>query len=261
MNDPSAYSKSCQEQPVCVRGLGAVRKWPTKSGSSSFRTKRGRDETIEVFKRLNATKYSLLDIEVNNAIYAGALKKYADRIATLPFFEAHSVFNSQDLKRMGDLRYALTVVITLILGYFNRDDAFGDLLERYNDDFPLESEIDDRILEVLAFIEECGFGHNSRVWRKADLLTLIAELDQALSIKCLELQPSVTVANLEGFYDRIDANAVDLSGTAAVYYKAALQASNDRLNRVRRGVVIAGVLRGAPETEIMGDIQSSGLLQ
>ena len=43
--------KAFLQYDVAVRDLGNV----------------GRDEIIEVFKRLNATKYSLLDIEVNNA--------------------------------------------------------------------------------------------------------------------------------------------------------------------------------------------------
>ena len=115
-----ADKKSFLQYDVAVRDLGSV----------------GREEIIEVFQRLNATKYSLLDIEVNNAVYAGAVKRYAERLAEDRFFEEHAVFNAQDLKRMGDLRYALTIIITCISGYFNRDDGFEALLERYNDDFP-----------------------------------------------------------------------------------------------------------------------------
>jgi hypothetical protein len=228
---------------VAVRDLGNV----------------SREEIIEVFQRLNATKYSLLDIEVNNAVYAGALKKYAELLAADPFFEQHRVFNSLDLKRMGDLRYALTIVITLISGYFNRDDAFEDLLNRYNDDFPLESAIDARIKNILSFIEECGFTPRSRVWRKADLFTLIVELDRALAADA-GLQPSKTVENVERFYSKIDTTGVDLSGVAAIYYKAALQASNDRINRVRRGVVLEGILREYPETTILEDLETQRLL-
>ena len=166
---PEQEKKDFLQYDVAVRDLGNI----------------GRNEIIEVFKRLNATKYSLLDIEVNNAVYAGALKRYAERLAADPFFENHAVFNALDLKRMGDLRYALTIAITLISGYFNRDDEFGALLERYNDDFPLEDAIDFRIHGVLSFIDECAFERSSRVWRKADLFTLIVELDQAMSYSAL----------------------------------------------------------------------------
>jgi hypothetical protein len=234
--------KGFLQYDVAVRDLGSI----------------DRDEIIEVFSRLNATKYSLLDIEVNNAVYAGALKKYAERLAGDRFFEEHSVFNALDLKRMGDLRYALTIVITLMSGYFNRDDEFGTLLERYNDDFPAEVEVDNRVRGVMSFIDECAFGPKSRVWRKADLFTLMVELDQALSLDST-LQPSTVVADLEAFYGRIDTSSVSQSDVAAIYYKAALQASNDRINRIRRGVVISGVLRRLPEAEILKELKVQGL--
>ena len=67
-NDKKAFL----QYDVAVRDLGNV----------------GRDEIIEVFKRLNATQYSLLDIEVNNAVYAGALKKYSERLAAEPFLKS-----------------------------------------------------------------------------------------------------------------------------------------------------------------------------
>jgi hypothetical protein len=234
--------KDFLQYDVAVRDLGSV----------------GQAEIIEVFQRLNATKYSLLDIEVNNAVYAGALKKYAERIASDPFFETHGVFNAQDLKRMGDLRYALTIVITLIGGYFNRDDGFGDLLERYNDDFPLEAEVDARVRRVFAFIEECNFGPKSRAWRKADLLTLVVELDHVFS-SGFQLQPMAAVERLENFYAQIDDRGLDIVGASSIYYKAALQASNDRINRIRRGVVLFGVLRGKAEDEILRDLVAQSL--
>jgi hypothetical protein len=236
--------KAFLQYDVAVRDLGAIT----------------RDETIEVFRRLNATKYSLLDIEVNNAVYTGALKQAAERLADSSFFVEHSIFNALDLKRMGDLRYALTIIITFIAGYFNRDDEFGPLLERFNDDFPLESQINGRVSRTLNFIEECGFSPKSRVWRKADLFTLIVELDQALLANTLNLQPSIVVKNLEDFYQSINTNSVNTSDVPAIYYKAALQASNDKINRVRRGLIIGAILNQKPEVEILAQLQNQGLV-
>ena len=104
-----AAKRAFLQYDVAVRDLGSIH----------------RDEIVEVFRRINATKYSLLDIEVNNAVYAGELKKFAENLANDPFFIENDVFNVRDFKRMGDLRSALTIVITLLRGYFNRDDAFG----------------------------------------------------------------------------------------------------------------------------------------
>jgi hypothetical protein len=239
-----AEKKAFLQYDVAVRDLGNV----------------DHAEIVEVFKRLNATQYSLLDIEVNNAVYAGALKKYAERLAENPFFEQHQVFNAADLKRMGDLRYTLSIIITLIGGYFNRDDEFETLLSRFNDDFPLEGEIDERVQRVLDFIDECGFGPKSRVWRKADLFTLIVELDHAFTVKQLALQLAPIVESLENFYKRIDNTSDNFSGVPAIYYKAALQASNDRLNRVRRGLIIAGVLLGTTDDSILLQLKLQGLI-
>ncbi|MBK7927773.1 MAG: hypothetical protein IPJ98_09850 [Bryobacterales bacterium] len=165
------------------------------------------------------------------------------------------MFNALDLKRMGDLRYALTIIITMMSGYFNRDDAFGDFLERYNDDFPHEPEIDLRITRTLEFIDECGFQSKSRVWRKADLFSFIVELDNVLMLKEVVVQPSHVLDRIDSFYSRIDTSG-DMVGLPAIYYKAALQASNDRANRVRRGTILFGVLKGQSDDQILASLDN-----
>ncbi|WP_290791834.1 DUF262 domain-containing protein [Flavihumibacter sp. UBA7668] len=228
---------------VAVRDLGAVSK----------------DLVIEVFKRLNATKYSLHDIEISNAVYAGELKKFAENVASNKFFENHSVFNAADYKRMGDLRYCLTVISTLLIGYFNRDEVFEELLDRFNDDFLAKEEIMNRLENVFEFVEECGFESNSRVWKKADLFTLLVEVDIALNLHKIALQPSDAIESLEAFFSGISSQKGDLTFAQSIYYKAALQATNDRLNRVRRGVIVAGLLRRQSSEEIELTIKDAGL--
>ncbi len=228
---------------VAVRDLGALT----------------RDEVIEVFKRLNATKYSLLEIEVNNALYAGALKRYCEVVAGDEFFERHSIFRANDFKRMGDLRYALAVVGTMINGYFNRDDEFESLLSRYNDDFPGQQDINWRLRRCFDFIDECGFDPRSRVWKKGDLFTLIVEVDNLLNTERKNLEPSDVVARLEIFYGQVDSVGLDGDSIHSAYYKAALQASNDRINRIRRGVIIGGVLAGKNDLEIHDELRVNGL--
>ena len=227
---------------VAVRDLGTVSK----------------DEVIEVFKRLNATKYSLLDIEISNAVYAGVLKKFAETFANSDFFQRHSIFNVTDYKRMGDLRYCLTIITTLLAGYFNRDDIFEELLDRYNDDFPLEQEINIRLQNVLSFIDECGFDDKSRIWRKADLFTFVVELDNALNVKSLMLQPSEILKSIQDFFSGIDTKLYESSLVHAVYYKAALQATNDKINRIRRGFIIGSLLEGKSLAKIEEEIIENG---
>lgn len=236
--------KAFLQYDIAVRDLGAVSK----------------DEIIEAFKRLNATKYSLLDIEVSNAVYAGTLKKFSEKVAENEFFKRHNTFTASDYKRMGDLRYVLTIIGTMLSGYFNRDDAFDVLLDSYNDDFPVQVEIENRLNNTLMFIDECGFSDHSRVWKKADLFTLIIELDQSLHIKNISLQPSEVVDVLAKFYNDADAGNVDGNDAVSIYYKAALQASNDRINRVRRGVIIEKLLEKLNREDIVGVLTQQTLI-
>ena len=228
---------------VAVRDLGSV----------------SREEIVEVFQRLNATKYSLLDIEINNAVYTGELKQFAERIAENPFFTDNGVFNARDFKRMGDLRYALTVIINYIQGYFNRDDAFAESLDRYNDEFPLKETITVRLQKTFDLVSECGFDRKCRIWKKADLFTLLIELD-ALSISGAVMpQPSELLERLTGFYDSIDSGSVAAGSVSGIYYKAAVQATNDKVNRLRRACIISGIIRGLPQEQILAELQGSGL--
>ena len=228
---------------VSVRDLGAI----------------DRDLIIEVFRRINATKYSLLDIEINNAVYAGALKKFAEQIVDSEFFKQHYVFSAADLKRMGDLRFGVLIIGTMIQGYFNRDDAFENLLDRYNDDFPLSIQIHERLTNVFSFINECNFDAKSRIWRKADLFTAIIEFDRAINMQRYSLLPSETVDRLERFFGKVDYSSLDAAELSSLYHKAALQASNDRVNRVRRGIIFEGIIYGRNHTKIISDLEGAGL--
>lgn len=236
--------RSFLQYDVAVRDLGSVH----------------RDELVEVFRRINATKYSLLDIEVNNAVYMGDLKQFAERLAAHPFFIENGVFNAQDFKRMGDLRYALALVITFLRGYFNRDDAFGELLDRFNDEFPLAEEIEQRLMRCFDLIMECGFEPRSRIWKKADLFTVIVELDLLFRSDVPMPQPSDLLTLLTTFYNRIEAATIGTGDVPGVYYKAAIQATNDKVNRLRRAAVIGGILRRRSDEEIIDALRQDGLM-
>lgn len=201
------------------------------------------EDIIEVFKRINATKYSLNDIEINNAIYTGELMRLAEGLTTHQFFEEHRIFTPTDLKRMGDTRFLLQVIITMLGGYFNRDDSFDEFLSAYNDSFEKRNEIVNRLIRVFNFIDECGFPNRGRIWKKSDFFTILVEIDRAFE-QGLALQPATVLNGLQNFYAEVDADGLDSTSPAvAVYYKAAVQASNDRGNRIRRGDIVSDVLR------------------
>lgn len=215
-------------------------------------------EIIEVFKRINSTKYPLNEVEVNNAVYAGELMRLASGFAEHEFFDVHKVFRAGDIKRMGDVRFLLQVIITMLAGYFNRDDLFEQFLSDFNDHFPKREEIAQRLLTTMSFIEECGFTQKSRIWKKSDLFTAFVELDFAIGNRSIP-SPSEALERIESFYRSVEEDggmeSTDLA--TAIYAKASIQASNDRANRARRGVIFSAVLLNRNPLEALVD---SGLI-
>jgi hypothetical protein len=220
---------------VAVRDLGSVRP----------------DEIIEVFRRINSTKYALNEVEVNNAVYTGELMRLASAFAEHEFFDSHKVFRASDIKRMGDVRFNLQVIITMIGGYFNRDDLFEQFLSDYNDHFPQRDEIAHRLTSVFEYIEECGFSNRSRIWKKSDLFAVLVQIDIALCGNTAP-SPSDSLKRLETFYEQVDREGMESSSPSiSIYAKASLQASNDRRNRIRRGAIIEAVISGRDPNDVL----------
>lgn len=213
---------------VVVRDLGSI----------------GIKEIKEIFQRINSTNYALNAMEISNARFEGALKSFAEKLAQHPFFEKHAFFTTTELRRMLDLRYLLTIVITMMSSYFNRDDEMELYLQNFNDEFDDAESIGNRLSRVLDFIDLCEFPDKCRVWKKSDMFTLVIELDRQINRHKRELDVNTVKANLMPFYDLIDRieEIVDPDPLLGQYHKASLQATNDRANRVRRGELIRMIL-------------------
>ncbi len=199
-----------------------------------------------MFRRINSTKYSLNEIEVNNAVYAGELMRLASGFAEHDFFDNNKVFRATDIKRMGDVKFVLQLIITMISGYFNRDELFEEYLSKFNDQFPDRDEIAARLSKLFSYVEDCGFGSRSRFWKRSDLFTALVEIDRLICDAGTTVPtPTITFERLNNFYSEVDSRGLDAREVAVqVYAKASIQASNDRLNRARRGAVIHSVLLG-----------------
>ena len=203
------------------------------------------EEIREVFQRINSTKYSLNAMEIHNSRFDGALKKYAEELSQHNFFSDNNIFRTNDIRRMGDLTFCLTIIITVMSGYFHRDDLLEEFLRNYNEEFPYSDDLSSSFDLVFDFIRRCRFGTKSRVWRKADLLTLIVEVYNSIMRTDGNLMVSRVSKALRNFYSSVDAVRQDettADETASIYYKAALQATNDRVNRIRRGDIISNII-------------------
>ena len=84
------------------------------------------------------------------------------------------------------------------------------------------------------------------MWQKADIFTLLVELYKLIFDEGIELSAKSTARRLKQFYTRVDNFQPDADGSnrseIARYHRAALQASNDRSNRVVRGEIISALM-------------------
>jgi hypothetical protein len=197
-----------------------------------------------VFQRINATRYALNAMEIHNSRFEGEFKAFGEQFAQRPFFENHRVFSATEIRRMQDVRFALTLGATALSTYFNRDDELEDYLRRYNDEFPPRADLERELDLVLEFIDTMSFAPTSRLWKKADLFTLAIELHVVLYKRQKPITATGVTPSLADFYSRVD--NVELRGdpdsSPSRYYKAALQATNDRSSRVARGEILRAVL-------------------
>lgn len=205
--------------------------------------KKSIEEIKEVFTRINSTKYSLNAMEIHNARFDGEFKQFGEKVVDHQFFDDHRIFNTNDMRRMGDLLFCTTIIITIMSTYFNRDDDIEEYLRKYNDEFPESTEIYNELSKVFEFLNLCNFNTKSRVWKKADLFTLIVELYKLIIKEQIELKPDDICLKLSTFYQMVDNPDDKNNEFVKNYYKATIQATNDRSSRILRGSIIEKLLK------------------
>jgi hypothetical protein len=202
-------------------------------------------EIKEIFRRINSTSYSLNEMEVNNAIYQGEFRQCAQQIADEEFFQKHGIFNSREMRRMADVSYVITLMISMMESYPNRDDQHEEYLKTYNEAFADASAIRNRAAKTLNFIEKLELPAKSRAWKKADFLVLFTELDRLLGQKAAAL-PKAVSKRLNDFYSKVDqrskSDKPSLDSNVEEYFKTTLQATNDRHNRIQRAKAVRSCL-------------------
>ncbi len=143
-----------------------------------------------MFRRINSTSYSLNAMEIDNARYDGEFKALADEFAQAPIFEEAKFFSPTEIRRMLDMRFVLSLMVTMMSQYFNRDEEIEPYLKRYNDEFPDCDAVRQRFAKVTSFVRDCQLEPSSRFWKKADFFTAFVELDYLLNIKKIRLDPA-----------------------------------------------------------------------
>ena len=189
-------------------------------------------------------------MEKNNARYDGEIKQFAEELSENSFFEKHRIFSTTDIRRMRDVSFALSVVITVMSTYFSLENEFEDYLRQYNDEFEEEQTLKIDFQKVFHFIDKCDLPEKSRVWRKSDLFTLIIEIHRALFREEINIEPVEIGKRLLRFYElvnksaRADEEFATEHHKIVEYYNAAIQGTNNRTNRIKRGKIIQDVING-----------------
>ena len=212
-------------------------------------------EIIKVFQQINSVNYALNAMEHHNARYDGEIKQFAEKLAKHAFFKNRLVFYINEVRRMGDIRFMLSLIITVMSTYFSQDREHESYLIHYNNEFEEKQTLESQFEIVFKFIDECDLPENSRAWKKSDLFTLLVEIHRAL-FKTEKKYKSVEVGKqLQRFYDLVDKSArtdEDFgieNDRLQEYYKAAIQGTQSRSNRIRRGKIIQDVINGDFEFE------------
>lgn len=230
----------------------------------------GEINIIEVFKRINSTNYPLNSNEILNAEFGGGefasfCKQLTDK-DYLPsevetgvlinqdlkksvnaFFEENKVFSDNDIKRMFDSQYIMLLSATILEGkYFGRSTRINHYLEKYNDEFLNYQDIFEKLNNSIAIIEKLKFLSSSYWFNKANLFTLIIELNDTkqdeldlnlLEIKLIDLENKVDV-----YYNGDEEDIKILTADETKYFEVARQGSHELAAREHRGNVIKNLI-------------------
>ncbi len=207
-------------------------------------------EIIKVFQQINSVNYALNAMEHHNARYDGEIKQFAEKLAKHPFFKNRLVFYINDIRRMGDVRFMLSLIITVMSTYFNLDREHESYLNHYNNEFEEKGKLESQFEEVFQFIDKCDLPEDSRAWKKSDLFTLLVEIHRTLFKEKTKIEAVDVGKRLLRFYDFVNQSAkadeelATENSRILEYYKAAIQGTNSRSNRIRRGEIIQAVING-----------------
>ena len=136
------------------------------------------DETMkEIFRRINLTKFNVLDIEIHNAVYNGQFIQTAKDILNNIDLGEFNVFSDSEFTRMADLHFILLIMATLENGgYFARDKEIETYIAQFNDEYLKSNHTKALIIKTFAVIKDLDLPVDSIWFRKSNFFTLVVEL-------------------------------------------------------------------------------------
>lgn len=190
---------------------------------------------LEVFRRINRTRYGFNSFEIHEALYDGEFIKTAQEILSHIEREQFPVFSESDLSRMADLHFMLLIMSTLENGgYFSRDKELERYITRYNDRYERAEERKKEISETFEFIREVELRRDSMWFRKSNFFTMFIEwlrVRRCEKVSAIEIKKS-----LNDFEEKV-LKSKDLpkpQNDYSLYYSYMYTVTNSRKARVIR---------------------------
>ena len=231
----------------------------------------GKDQIRDIFQRINRTEYSLNSMERTNAQWGDSeficfckqlvetelststfeyVIPDGDRKIIHDFFHGtdindDGVFSESDMNRMFALQYIMTLVAAMhSQQYFTRIDKLKFYIENFNEVFPDAPLLKDRLINIISFLNTLGVQRNTRWYNKANLFTLLVELDKT-TINEIDSQCfSEILNNLDIKVSNMEQGTQNqaLTPDEIKYFGYAREAVNQRVAREYRGEFINKVL-------------------
>lgn len=192
------------------------------------------ETTIEIFRRINLTQYSLHQVEIENAIYDGEFITTAKEILASIDLSGLPTFSDSDILRMADLYFILLLMSTIENeGYFNRDSQIESYIVNNNDNYENSNTVKGKLISKIDKIISLQLEPDTIWYRKSNLFTLIIELYKLES----EIDEKIFGQKLILFENNILANknADKDENDFSKYYSYMYTGTNSRQARVTRG--------------------------
>lgn len=220
------------------------------------------DTIQEIFKRINNTDYSLNTNEKMNASYHNNsfmifCKQLIDEELELdaPFIRENNiyliskkereivselfrnVFNDNDIRRMNDLQFIMTLVVSLEIGYFNRRIEVDTFLDKYNESYDNAHTMKQKIFSIVEFINSLSLDKKSYMFNKANIFSLIIELSKFNITKINSQCFKEKLIEFDKMYQdyRNEPKSIEQYHKHMNYFIHAKEAVNDKKSRIIRG--------------------------
>ncbi len=197
-------------------------------------------ETIrEIFKRINKTKFSLEQIEIQNAVYDGKYISLAKEILQVIDAEHLPIFSESELTRMADLHFILLTMSTLDNGgYFPFDKEIEHYVQKFNNEYPDYENTKHTLLQTFHTIRSFNLEEDSIWYRKSNFFTLVIEMSKN-GYNGNEFKQKLLSLEEEIFNNK---NKPKEDNPFSTYYSYMFTGTNSRQARVTRSEIFNGYM-------------------